>query len=135
MPRRKFELKHLPEDPKRLQQLIEDVVTYRSVDLDMVDMLKMPKMRDTTLRTILSTKFELTLLSQKKGALAQSRGYIAPKTCKRCTENGGPFTECVLLDRYLGGGCANCYLTRQSGHPVVCSHTTEGMRLFTMGLW
>jgi hypothetical protein len=109
-----------------LQQLIEDV-TDRATDPDFADMLKMPKMRDTTLRTSPSTKFELTLNTQKKGALAQSRGHVAPKLCKRCADNGGPFTECVLLDGHLGGGCANCYLTRQNEHAVVCSHTTEGM--------
>ena len=132
MPRRKFELKDLPEDHKRLQQLIEDVAD-RSTARDIVNMLKMPKMRDTTLRTSLSTKFELTLPIQKKAALVQSRGYVAPKSCKRCTDNGGPFTECVLLDGYLGGGCANCYLTRQNEHAVICSHATEGMRLFSVG--
>jgi hypothetical protein len=132
MPRRKFELKDLPEDPKRLQQLIEDVAD-RSVDPDIEDMLKMPKTRDATLRTGLSTKFELTLPIQKKGAFAQSRGHVAPKYCKCCADNGGPFTECVLLDGHLGGGCANCYLTRQNGRPVICSHATEGMWLFSVG--
>jgi len=126
MPRRKFELKDLPEDPKRLQQLIEDTAD-RSTDPDFADVLKMPKMRDTTLRTSLSPKFGLALITQKKGALAQSRGHVAPNLCKHCADNGGPFTECVLLDGHLGGGCANCYLTRRGDHPVVCSHATEGM--------
>lgn len=125
MPRRKFELNDLPENPKRLQQLIEDVAD-RSTDPDIADILKMPKWSDTTLRTSFSTKFELTLITRKKGALAQSRGYVAPKLCKRCADNGGLFTECVLLDEHLGGGCANCYVTRKGENAVVCSNTTEG---------
>jgi hypothetical protein len=132
MPRRKFQLKDLPEDPKHLQRLIEDVAD-RSVNPDVEDMLKMPKTRNATLRIRLSTKFELNLPIQKKGALAQSRGHVAPKSCKRCADNGGPFTECVLLDGHLGGGCANCFLTRQNGKAVTCSHATEGMRLFSAG--
>ena len=132
MPRPKFDLKSLPEDPKHLQQLIEDVADC-SIDPDIEDLLKMPKSRNTTLRTSLSTKFELTRPAQRKGALGHSRGHVAPKSCQRCADNGGPFPECVLLDGYLGGGCTNCYVTRKGGKAVMCSHATEGMQLFTVG--
>lgn len=110
MPRPKFDLKSLPEDPKHLQQLIEDVADC-SVDPDIEDILKMPKTRNTTLRTSLSTKFELTRPAQRKGALGHSRGHVAPNSCKRCADNDEPFTERVLLDGYLGGGCTYAALT------------------------
>lgn len=126
MGRKQLDLINLPQDPQRFQELIE-TVAQQSEHPIITYIRPMPLKRNALLRPRHEPKFELTLLTRRQGALIQSRGYVAENACVNCEANKGPFTLCVLLDTLIGGGCANCFVTRNnSGRIACCSLATEG---------
>ena len=126
MTRKKLDLINLPQDPQLLQELVE-AVAERSVDPILVYVRQLPFKRNALLRIPQQTEWNLDRLSRKQGALIQSRGDVANSPCIHCQANGGLFVQCVLLDKFMGGGCANCFSSRQrNGKPTDCSLATEG---------
>jgi len=109
MPRKATAKKPLPKDHDELQRAIEAAAT-ESESQQLKFIQRMPIVRDITLRDSPEGEgFHLTLHRHKIAALCYRRGTLAPEPCGHCSLNKGPFTECILLDGQLYGGCANCY--------------------------
>lgn len=126
MPYKKLDLKNLPDDDGELQRLIEDSLR-RSEDPGIISIKQLPLQRKVRLRP--DHEFQLALPAQRKAALVQGRGNVAATTCDHCKANEGPFTECIILDEYIGGGCANCYGARRGlNKHIKCSLATEGKK-------
>ena len=125
MPRQKFDFENPPRELKELQKFIEDI--GRCSDSAVLRRIQiLPIMRNFHL-ICSDTKLPLKPLYGKEAALAQRRGYEAEEPCNHCAAGGGPGSECVLLDRELAGGCANCYFSRKtSGKNFRCSLALPG---------
>ena len=121
MPRKCTAKKPLPKDHGQLQRAVEAAATEsQSQQLKLIQ--RMPIIRDVTLCDSPEGKeFQLRQLRHRIAALCYRRGTLAPEPCRDCSLNKGPFTECVLLDGQLYGGCANCYLSYYR-----CSHANNG---------
>ena len=125
MTRQKFDLISGPQDPRLLQELIE-AVAKQSVDTVLIYVRQLPFMRKVLLRNPQQTGWDLNRVFRKQGALIQRRGDVANSACIQCQANRGLFTQCVLLDKFMGGGCASCFLSRyKNGRAATCSLATQ----------
>ena len=127
MVRKKLDLVNLPSNPENSLKLVEAALEH-SVNTAVQHVQQLPSKRAVHLRPDHEPKFELERPHMKYGALVQSRGDAPEVACDNCRANKGPFTECILLDTQLLGGCANCYVTRPAFTPARCSLGTEGMK-------
>ncbi|KAL8745041.1 MAG: hypothetical protein Q9190_002790 [Brigantiaea leucoxantha] len=128
MPRKKFDVVNLPTDPQLLQDLIE-ALAERSTDTAIKHVRQLPVKRQILLRDP-QAKWQLSKLREKRAALIQTRGDVAASACFQCQANKGLFTQCVVLDGFIQGGCVNCFLTRShSDNSRSCSLRTDDRKV------
>lgn len=128
MLRRKVDLKNLPTEPQALQEHIEQMAAS-SVDTIIQEVRQLPWKRHAYLKDPQAASWTLAKMVQRRGALIHSRRYTAPSACTQCQANNGLFTDCVLLDGYMGGRCTNCFMNRkQQNDASSCSLAAEGKR-------
>ena len=120
MPRQKFDFENPPTELKELQKFIKDIgrcsdsAVFRRIQI-------LPIMRNFHL-ICLDTKLPLKPLYGKEAALTQRQDYKAEEPCNYCVAGSSLGSECVLLNRELAGGCANCYFSyKMSGKNFKCS--------------
>lgn len=111
MPWTKVDLENLPTEPQALQEHIEQMAAS-SVDTIIRGVRQLPGKRHAHLRDSQAANWTLVKMVQRRGALIHSRGYTPPSACTQCQANNGLFTDCVLLDGYMGGSCTNCFMNR-----------------------
>lgn len=129
MPWRKVNLENPSTQSSALQEHVEQMAAS-SVDTIIGDVRQLPRKRHARIRAPQAANWTLVKMAQRRGALIHSRGYIAHSACTQCQANNGLFTECVLLDGYMGGRCTNCFMNRnQQNDATACSLATEGERL------
>jgi Protein of unknown function (DUF3716) len=51
----------------------------------------------------------LTRSPNVEAILAQVRGTEEPEPCMSCIRRGGPFAQCVTVNGWMRGSCANCH--------------------------
>ena len=71
-------------------------------------LLRLPAVRRPELRPACGV-INLTRMGNREAILAQSVGAPAPSPCGLCAKQGGPWTSCVVVGRFLHGSCANCH--------------------------
>ncbi|PSN62689.1 hypothetical protein BS50DRAFT_591954 [Corynespora cassiicola Philippines] len=114
-----------PDDLVQLQVWIEGIgETSESKAVKMVQGL--PIRRDLILIDRSELSFER--VTSKVGALAQRRGQLAVTPCTNCKLRDRPFDQCILLDGYLGGGCASCYTSRPSERKAEAAGSTKRVK-------
>lgn len=118
--------KPLPLDPDGLTDIILSLQLYDAQEIRAVFRTNAGNpQRKAHLRP--GSKLHLTLTTQRIAAVAQIFGLQAETPCSHCQAGEGPFIECILLDGYLVGGCANCYYDRTDvGKAQKCSNATQG---------
>ncbi|OAF54834.1 hypothetical protein VC83_08601 [Pseudogymnoascus destructans] len=74
-------------------------------------LLAMPRMRELRVR---SQQKSINLRDEhnREAVFAQVVGTLSKVCCERCEAKNGPFTECVVVDRYFYGACAGCRFNR-----------------------
>ena len=118
--------KPLPLDPDGLTDIILSLKLYDAQEIRAIFQTNASNpQRKAHLRP--GSKLDLTSGTQRIAAVAQIFGVGAETPCSHCQAGKGSFVECILLDGYLVGGCANCYYDRAGvGTAQKCSNATQG---------
>lgn len=105
------DVEKLPTDPEELQDHIEKVC--RQSKAGRIDFVLSHESSYTIQRQVqVRPTFDgwsLRKSINKEAALFHRRGAVATRPCTGCQEGRGPFTECILLDGFMDGGCTSCY--------------------------
>lgn len=90
---------------------------------------KLPRVRELTLRPRRLGGLKIKGLNVKpkksyqEAALGQICGDLALTACLRCTNDKGPFVECVIVQGHFDKSCCNCHYSSQG---LACSFRDLG---------
>ena len=76
----------------------------------MTELSKKDPVRKPSVRSSRKTAVKLEAnKSNLEAYMGQLCGEVVEDECKHCVKEGGPWTECVVVDGLFGGSCCNCH--------------------------